>query len=250
MRPKRTVREQSGSEPLLVREYGEGPPLLLIHGLCGSQGWWRHNLVALAERFTVCIVELRGYGGNRAFLPARLDRCADAIARYIAQLPGAKAHVLGHSMGGQIAVHLAARHPECIDRLVLVSASGLLRESLARMVFRLPFEALGLTPSFAPTLALDALRSGPVNLLMSTLQILADDISTLAEAITAPTLLVWGANDRLVPPLLGEALQAKIPGSHLIVLANAGHVVLWDQPAAFNQRVLTFLSDASVAASD
>lgn len=245
MKARRVLHVATGPEPLAIREYGAGPALVLVHGLCGSENWWRRNLATLARHFTVSVLELRGYGRNRALLPARIDAAAEAVAGYIAGLPGGRAHLLGHSMGGQIAIHLAARFPERVDRLVLVSATGLLRGTVAAMALRLPVEALELAPSFAPTLARDALRAGPLNLLASALELLGDDVSGLAPRIAAPTLLLWGENDRLVPPALGEALRAILPGARLEVLPDAGHVVFWDRPERFNPLVISFLTPPS-----
>jgi pimeloyl-ACP methyl ester carboxylesterase len=94
---------------------------------------------------------------------------------------------------------------------------------------------------FISTLARDALRAGPVNLLLSALDILYDDVSEPLASIIAPTLLVWGEKDVLVPPTLGEAAQQAIPDARLVMIGGAGHNVMWDQPRRFNQVVLDFL---------
>jgi pimeloyl-ACP methyl ester carboxylesterase len=147
-------------------------------------------------------------------------------------------------MGGQIATQLAGRHPEHVDRLILASASGMLRTDLLRMALRLPLQARHSPFDFAPRLTIDALRAGPLNLLLSTLDILKDDVSDAIAHIRTPTLLVWGRNDRLVPVTVGETVQRLIPGARLAVLPRAGHVPMWDRPGEFNRLVLEFLSEA------
>lgn len=225
----------------MYREYGSGPPLVLVHGLSGSGAWWKRNVPAFARQFTVYVVELVGYGSNRAWRPARIEATADGLAEFIGNLPSGCAHIVGHSMGGQIATHLAARHPERVNRLVLACASGMARANILRMMLRLPNAGRYTPLRFAPTLTFDALRAGPVNLLLSTLDILSNDVSQALACIVAPTLLVWGAQDKLVPVAVGQALHQAIRQSRLEIIPRAGHVVMWDQPDAFNRIVLDFL---------
>ncbi len=237
----RVERHRCSEGTLRYRTYGAGPPVLLVHGLSGSGLWWKHNVDAFAQHFTVYVVELKGYGTNRSWRPLRLQAAAECLASLIATLPHGRAHVVGHSMGGHISVHLAAQHPQRVDRLVLASASGLVRSDLLHMALKLPWAAWHSPLSFAPVLARDALRAGPVNLLLSTLEILKDDTTTALAKIVAPTLLVWGQHDVLVPPALGTAAQELLRGSQLVVIDGAGHNVMWDRPADFNRVVLEFL---------
>lgn len=233
-----------GRYRLHYKQYGEGRPLVLIHGLSGSAGWWGRNLPLLSRHYRVIVLELVGFGGNRAWRPGRIVDTADRLADFISTLPEHHAHVLGHSMGGQIATQLAGRHPERVDRLILVSASGMVRTDLLRMALRLPLQARHSPFDFAPRLTIDALRAGPLNLLLSTLDILRDDVSDAIAHIRTPTLLIWGRNDKLVPVTVGETVQRLIPDSRLAVLPRAGHVPMWDRPAEFNRLVLEFLGEA------
>ena len=236
----RTFR--SGKHKIAYETTGTGAPLLLVHGLSGSGRWWRNNLVALSEVYTCHVLELVGYGANRAFRPLRLPDAAEAIAAFIAtELPEGRAHVIGHSMGGQIASYLAAKHPERVDKLVLAAASGLVRSDLVRMALRLPIAGHYSPLDFLPTLAVDALRAGPLNLFLSTLDVLGSDTTETLKQITAPTLLVFGDRDNLVPPASGKAMNALIHGSRLEMIEGAGHVLMWDHPKTFNKLVLAFL---------
>ncbi len=230
---------------LMYREVGSGPPVVLIHGLAGSGGWWRYNLPAFAERFTVHVIDLVGYGGNRAWRPLPITKAASCLGQFIAQLPGGRADVVAHSMGGQICTHLAAEYPDRVQRLVLVAASGLLRSDLMRMMLRLPGAARYGRLNFAPTLVYDSLRSGPINLLLGAIDILSNDVTEALSKIVAPTLLVWGAQDKLVPVEVGEAVRQVLPGARLEVISLAGHVIMWDQPEQFNRLVLDFLQPAA-----
>ncbi len=226
---------------LMYREVGSGPPLVLVHGLAGSGGWWRYNIPAFADRFTVHVIDLVGYGGNRALRPLRITKAANCLAQFIAHMPGGRADVVAHSMGGQICTHLAAEHSERVHRLVLTAASGMLRSDLVRMLLRLPGAARYGRLNFAPTLVYDSLRSGPINLLLGAIDILSDDVTEALAQITAPTLLLWGAQDKLVPVEVAEAVRQVLKNARLEVLSGAGHVPMWDQPEQFNRLVLDFL---------
>lgn len=230
-----------GDHKLVYRVSGSGPALVLVHGLSGSGSWWRRNTPTLTKHFTVYAVDLVGYGSNRALRPTRIQQAAGYIGEFIGAIPSGCAHLLGHSMGGQIATHVAAEYPHRINRLVLASASGLVRADLLRMMLRLPNAGRYGRFDFMPTLAYDALRAGPVNLLLSALDLLSNDVTDSLARIVAPTLLIWGEQDKLVPVAVGEAVQHTLASSRLEIIPNAGHVPMWDQPERFNQLVLDFL---------
>lgn len=240
-RDGKSIIKQFGDYRLMYRTYGEGPPVVLIHGLSGSGNWWKHNIPALAEHFCVYVVELVGYGHNRSWRPVRIAKTADCLGEFVQQVPEGRPHIIGHSMGGQISTHLAARHADYIDKLVLVAASGMVGVDLLHMMLRLPNAGRYSRFDFAPTLALDALRAGPLNLLLSTLDILSNDVSDALKKITAPTLLVWGTHDKLVPVTVGQVVQQALPNARLQLIKNAGHVPMWDRPQEFNRIVLDFL---------
>lgn len=235
----RTVR--FGDARLVYRELGSGPPLVLVHGLAGSGAWWRRNIPAFTNFFTVYVIDLVGFGSNRAWRPLDIEQSAEALAEFIGCVPSGCAHVIGHSMGGQIVTHLAANHPDRVDRLVLAAASGLVRSDLLHMALRLPQTGRYGRLDFMPTLAIDSLRAGPANVLLAALELLSNDVSEALQRIVVPTLLVWGAQDKLVPVAVGEAAHKAIHGSRLEIIPGAGHVLMWDRPDEFNRIVLDFL---------
>lgn len=224
---------------------GTGPPVVLLHGLSGSRRWWRFTAPALARRFRVHIPELVGFGGSRR--PVRqpdVREMAALVAEWLAEIVTEAPRIVGHSMGGQIALHLAVeqRMPE---RLVLVDASGLprpltLTEGARLVAGALPPRRWG-TPAFMPTLAVDALRAGPLALLRATRHLLSDDVRPLLPRVTCPTLLIWGELDPLIPVAHGQAMARSIPGARLVVLKDAAHNAMADRPAEFNRILLDFL---------
>ena len=224
---------------------GAGPPVVLLHGLSGSCRWWRFTTPALARRYSVHVPELVGFGGSRR--PGRqpdVPELADVMAQWLVEMGLTDIALVGHSMGGQIALHIAAQH-HMPDRLVLVSASGLPREwslrDAGRFVARaLPPRSWG-KPAFVPTIAADALRAGPRALLLAARHLLGDDVTPLLPLISCPTLLIWGELDPVVPLKHGRAMFERIAGARLVVLRDAAHNPMADRPVEFNRVLLEFL---------
>lgn len=225
---------------------GVGDPLVLLHGLSGSSRWWRFNMPVLAGHFRTHTPDLIGFGRSRAWVAQpSIAEMAAILESWLDANQIAQAYVIGHSMGGQIALHLAARSPARLRKLVLVSAAGIPRElnlsQLTRFVAEvIPPRAWG-TPAFLPTIALDALRAGPRVFLSAARQLLRDDVRPLLPRIEAPTLLIWGRLDPLTPLAHGLEMSQTIPGARLVVFDDAAHMPMVDRPQRFNQEVLQFL---------
>lgn len=222
---------------------GDGHPVVLIHGLSGSTRWWRHTLPALARHHRVYLVELPGHG--RLIRGSPSLPLVDAAAWLLAWMDAAEVqrpHLIGHSMGGYIALRLAASSPAAVDRLVLVDSAGVpVVRSLIQYALPLARAGRYMAPSFLPVLAYDAFRAGPLTLLRSALDLLRQDVREDLRRITAPTLLIWGERDALVPVSVAEMMRREIPESRLVVLAGAGHVPMFERPQDFNRAVLAFL---------
>lgn len=239
---------QVGQATVYYQVIGEGPPVILIHGLSGSSRWWIRNIPALAEHYQVFLLDLPGFGIMRRF-PQRLalDEVSAGIIRWMEAVGIQQAHFIGHSMGGYICLWIAAHSPERVNCLVLVSPAGIPRvRSLLGYALPLLVAVRYLTPSFFLILLYDALRAGPLTLLRAANDLLTKDIRDCLKDIQASTLLIWGVNDSLVPPILGNILRQEIKNSHLLILKKAGHVGMYDQSEQFNAAVLAFLAGQSV----
>ena len=216
--------------------------VVLVHGLSGSTSWWSRNVAALAGRYRVYAVDLPGFGLARRNRTVRLAGAPSWLQVWMRSAGIGRAHLVAHSMGGLIALRLAAERPDLVDRLVLAAPAGVpTGRVLAQHLPALLVEALQAPANFMPVLAHDALRAGPLTLWRAGRAILADDVQPALSRVTAATLLVWGERDALVPLRSGWLLRQALPNARILVLAGAGHVVMFEQPDAFNRAVVSFL---------
>lgn len=222
---------------------GEGEPVILVHGLSASTLWWIRNVPELARHYRVYLVDLPGFGAMH-FPRGRfaLTNAASWLLSWMEAIGLKRAHFIGHSMGGYICLRIAAHHPEVVCRLVLVAPAVRQHRKTVTGYF-MPL-LIGLRynpPSFLPILFFDALRAGPLTLWRTTRDLIALDVQEEIQAISVPTLLIWGENDTLVPPALAYILHKDIAHSSLVLLKKAGHVCMYDRPDDFNPAVLAFL---------
>lgn len=249
----------------------EGPPgrdvpaVVLLHGLGSSAADWAPQVAAFGERFRVLAIDLRGHGRSR---PARgrltVEGMADDVGAALTALGERDAHVVGLSLGGCVGLALALRHPARARSLTLVNTFARLAAAGARarvrMVQRLALLAVapmpvvaahvarGLFPKPEQRVAYDAavasLAANPRRTYLATLGALArfDARAALAE-VRCPALIVVGDRDDRVPRAAADALRQAIPRARLVVIPDSGHATPYDQPAAFNRAVLSFLGE-------
>lgn len=249
--PERRLTTVGGYE-ISCMSFGEQPEsLVLLHGLSGSGYWWRRNVDGLSREYRVILPDLVGFGASgsvrRVPEPAEM---ADALVRWMDGMELDRTHLAGHSMGGQISAHLAAGHPDRVERLALVDSTGIPRPLTTRNLMRFGMEMMPLwrwgDPNFLPVIAGDAITAGPRNLLRAIRHILEDDVRPLLERVRAPTLLIWGERDNLVPLAHAMEFRELIPDAELAVLRGAAHNPMVDRPADFNRLLLTFLHGARI----
>jgi 3-oxoadipate enol-lactonase len=258
---------------LACETHGFGEPLVLISGI-GYDRWEWHRMVAgLAERFTVITFDNRGVGQtDKPAGPYTAQMLADDTAGLIQALGYERAHVLGHSMGGYIAQALALSHPESMDKLILAStnfggphhvpvtpeAMKVLTDVSSDAVTRFKN---GLVVSTAPGYAeknADMIETwlkwriqNPIEPAAYQAQ-LAIGMALFAEEacfegklqhVTASTLILFGAYDKVVPPSNAKLLAREIPHSTIEILPDAGHLFPIETPDAANAAILKFLSE-------
>jgi pimeloyl-ACP methyl ester carboxylesterase len=202
---------------------GSGPPLLFVPGQAQRVDEVEPLIALLSEHYTVIAMDNRGTGRTTAPPgPYSIEQMADDLLALMNHLEIERAHVLGISMGGRLALALALEHPERVDRLVLASTSArvVYRRTLTKLILLIG-QLPGLRKPGAP--ATHALRA---QFAASTR---VDCLSRLAE-ITRPTLVVHGRADPIVPLTYGEEMYRAIPGAHL-VLFHGGHRITLEPSA-------------------
>ncbi|HEV2121509.1 MAG TPA: alpha/beta hydrolase [Chloroflexota bacterium] len=227
---------------------GSGEAVVLIHGLSGSTLWWRPTLPALLPGYRVFLVDLPGFGRMRRMARQfALSNAAHWLADWMQAVGLREANVVGHSMGGYIALQLAAIAPHAVSRLILVTPAGM-PKSRTILGYTLPLiRALPhMAPRFFPVLVADALRAGPLTVLRAARDLTAQDVRAAASEVRAPTLIVCGRHDTLVPPSAGTVLRQLLPNARYLLIDGAGHVPMYERPSAFNEALLAFLGDQPV----
>ena len=231
-------------QPIFFQEYGDGEPVLLLHGLAGSGRWWRRNIPALATRYRVIALSLNR---RRDWVNSRprwsVTSMAPVLVEWLDRVGLERAHVIGHSLGGHIGIRLAAHAPERVNRLVLVDAAGLpLGASMLGMTRRVLTPAPDRTRPFLRIVVEDAIRANPLLVWRTAADLLRDDVSQLLDRVVSPTLIVWGERDQLVPVANAYILRERIKDARLLVLPGAGHNPMFHHPGTFNRAVLAFLA--------
>src|SRR3954467_5656770 len=162
--------ERASGGTLAYEVVGSGPPLILVHGISGSGRWWSRNVPAFARSFRTYTVDLPGFGQSRRVRWSRLDDIADRIAGWVADEGLPRVRIAGHSLGGAVAARLAARHPDRVDRLVLVDAATRPQGTSTITSTRHVMRAIARdSPGFAPLLMRDLLRCHPQNFVAATI---------------------------------------------------------------------------------
>ena len=230
-----SIRHESicvnGTETAYTAAGEDGAPVVLVHGGAGDRRDWSKNIEALASSHRVFVPDLIGYGEtSRPDGPYTIDRFAGFLGEFMDRLGIEMACLVGHSLGGRIALEVASTSPERIARLVLVAPIGFGRLSpigyALGTVAWATFKAIR-RPLPYPSLEID-LRDR--------------DHGRLLE-VRASTLIVWGRWDTYFPAWYsGRALDA-IPGSRVRLFNRSGHAPHKDQPSSFNRTVLDFLSE-------
>lgn len=270
-----------GGQVTVVRR-GSGRPTLLLHGIPLSSLTWRHTIGPLSEGREVISVDLPGYG--RSDKPARADYSpagqAAALVEVIDELGLAQVDVVGSSYGCAVALTLAATAPEQVGKLVLINpvcypggphdlerlsrirlvaavAKPVLRTAaLGRRLMASRLRASYADPAKATPELIDAHyrllleRSGEVSYLASLRALKQEDLVALLPRVPHRTLVLWGADDHVLPAGDGERLVADLPDARLEVLDGVGHFPHEEAPDRVNALAAAFLTDTAPARTE
>jgi pimeloyl-ACP methyl ester carboxylesterase len=262
-----------GNRRIYYESHGEGDPLVLIRGLGSNADHWYAQMPDLSRHYRVITFDNRGIarstdpGG-----PFTIPDMAEDTIRLMNALGIKLAHVLGLSLGGMIAQEMAIRHPQRIKGLILVVtlcggqhqvvAEEAVREKFQRMVVEDSVDAkiMALDVFFAPrtikerpqVLQAYAEVSMKYPAGMEILQrqweaASRHDTYDRLDRIKAPTLVLTGEEDVLIPPGNSEIMAERIPGAALLVVPGGGHQIMIEQPQACNQAIVGFLQKVDSA---
>ncbi|WP_163867799.1 alpha/beta fold hydrolase [Myxococcus eversor] len=263
-----------GNRFLSYVDWGSGPPVVLLHGMPTWSYLWSGIAQGLAVSNRVLAPDLLGYGfsDKRDRFDRSIARQAEAVEAWLDRLGVVDATVVGHDVGGGVALQLAVRFPRRVARLCLMDSvcydawpKGLMAQlgtpgmarrltperltrfltpALKRKGFATPQTAElleGLLAPYATEVGMVSLSRDAVSLNTNHTLELASKLSHLA----VPTLVLWGEKDGLLPAKFGERLAWDIPGARWMKVPRAGHFVMWDAPHAVAMELFGFLEGAS-----
>ena len=231
---------------LHYRIYGSGKPLVLLHGYGVSGHVWQRSIPYLARQRQVIVVDLPGHGRSTLQGPWRLREIAPLLATWLQQLEIGPAALVGHSMGGAIAVHLATFAPTLFERLILVNAAALpLQATLPALSLR-SLRSMTQRGGGGYPLALlrDVLKPRPLLHWQAAQEMIRSDFrAELAQlaATPIPILIIWGERDPLLPLSFGQDLSKTLPQATFTTMPQSAHRPPLSEPEKFSRLVLEFL---------
>lgn len=238
---------------------GRGEPLVVVHGGAGDAKTWLNNMAMLSRNYTVYTPDLPGFGGSQpqdgdCYIPGLVE----FLECFTDKLGLESFHLVGHSIGGGVALHYAIKSPYRIKKLVLISSLCLGKEIALRIrLTSAPMRGVVSAVLAAPRSIkwLVAKLLAPVELIMPSFRAtvnLGSRMTTLKQQtlvladrlseIIMPTLVIWGAKDNIVPVRQAYAAAQLIPSCQLKVFENRGHNVHRDEINEFSRLVTSFLS--------
>jgi len=216
---------------------GVTPPLVCVHGLAGSSRWWAPVAEDLEASGAVRLLDV-----PRSLPP---DELSGWVIEQIEGLGEGHVALVGHSLGGLVALRVAAARPELVRRLILIAPPGI-QSRRSAIAYGPPLVAsmLRARPRFLIRVATDAARAGPRNLLRGGAHVAASDARSEAARVRTPTLLVWGEQDRMTPSSVGQQWLEVLPDARLHVIPGASHVPMVEAPQELVAVIAAFRREA------
>lgn len=264
--PKATKPETKPFFPPLnmVRGYRDSEPLILVNGLAEQAYSWFANREPWHRHFNLKVPELLVYDGDS--LHHRIDAGGEITVDYLTDrlevfldeyVQAPPYHLVGSSLGGQVLLTYAARHPGKVRRLVLLAPSGLhgeenlpVVEGVRRSQYDMLVKSVFQKPHFATDELIEGIaqkfqdrkwKKGVLRTLRGTV---GHSVTDLLGKVTNPTLIIWGANDRIISDVAGSIRAAnRMPNVRQVVIPRCGHAPQIEKAGLVNKLVLHFLRD-------
>ena len=258
---------RSGEIAVHCERSGQGPPVLLLHGIGSNSASWRQQLQGLSDDYTVLAWDAPGYGQSSDPVPEvmTIRQYADCVRELLDQQQVDSVYLLGHSWGGVIAQEFCLAFPSYVRALILsdtnrgggaepeeIRQRGLQHrlqmieelspEQLARQ--RAPVLLSSEAPDNVLREAVDIMSQvRPLGYRSAAISMSEADHGELLSRIQAPTLLIWGERDTVTPLSEGRSIQSAIVGAKLEVISGVGHLCYLERPHEFNQILTDFLKE-------
>ena len=242
---------------------GDGPPLILVHGIGAARDTWRYLIPKLRDRFTVISYDLRGHGASpMPTIPFELDALVADLERVRERADVESAHVAGHSLGGMIGPAYAREHPERVRSLGVLSTAAFRTEDDGAKV-RSVVDAMrrdGI-PNILPTLKdrwytdeflatredvvqrrMDQVIGTDPEVFLNVFRIYATfEMGPWLHEVTAPSLVLTGEKDGGCPPRLNEKIAAAMPNAELVILPGYKHSILLECGELVADHLIRFI---------
>jgi pimeloyl-ACP methyl ester carboxylesterase len=237
-----------------IERYGSGIPLVFIHGAGGSTLSWVFQRPYFEGSYTVILADLPGHGNADGPSCNSIEGYADALKGALTQNEVPAAFIVGHSMGGAIAIDLAMRYPALVRGIVLIGTGARLKvypeilegiikdkEKTARMIVDTAF-----SPVFPEKLKEKVFTEYMKNDAQTVFNdfTACDGFNVMKEldSLSVPALVICGKEDRFTPVKYSHYLTDTIPGAGLVLVEGAGHMVMLERPAEVNRSIGEFIS--------
>jgi pimeloyl-ACP methyl ester carboxylesterase len=267
----------AGRRVRFVRK-GSGPAIVLLHGFASSIYTWKDVLPVLARDHDVMALDLPGFGQSDCPPDVSFDEYPGVVLGLLDRLGLRRATLVGNSMGGAVAVVVAAEKPDRVERLVLVDAAGFNLEEknrpwplrvvgsapVAAVLDRMPLRRLLVEASLRQVFFDHALVTGDrvdeylepllrpgapraIRSLLASRSLRPDAVQRLLAEVRAPALILWGREDAWIPVSQADRFAEALPGSRLFVLDRSGHMPQEERPAEVARRIEEFLAAPEAA---
>lgn len=235
-------------------EQGKGAPILMLHGLFGSLANFEHVMAKFASNYHTIVPILPLYD-----LPIRastVDGLVEYLTEFIEFFGFEKVHLIGNSLGGHVALVYTLNQPQKVSSITLTGSSGLFEKAFGdTMPKRGDYEYLKekteqtfYDPKIATKELVDDVyetimdREKAIRVVTMAKSAVRHNLSVELNQITCPTLLIWGKNDNITPPFVGEEFKRLIPHAELFFIDKCGHAPMMECPEEFNTILGKFLT--------
>lgn len=233
---------------------GEGDVIILLHGLMGAMSNFEHTIKDLPKfGYRVILPMLPLY--DLPILKTNVQQCAKFIEKFTKELNLNNFTLLGNSLGGHIALILALKHPQKVNKLILSGSSGLYENTLGGQFpkrgnyeyIKTKTEEVFFNPKKATKKLVDEVfeivnnREKVLRVLMMAKSAMRHNMKDELPKITQKTCVIWGKNDKVTPPAVGEEFHNDIPNSDLFWIKDCGHAPMIEKPTQFNNILVNWL---------